>query len=154
MTQNDGPGIRVIPPLLYLAAFLIGYGLERLWPLTEVSWPWNAGAGVVLICLSVLMVSPAMVRFRRAATPFDVRKPATALVTDGPYRYSRNPGYLALTLLYLGGALLVESVWVLILLAPTLVVMTHAVIKKEEEHLEAQFGEAYRQYKVKIRRWL
>lgn len=154
MTQENGPQIRVIPPLVYLVAFLIGYGLEQLWPLTKVSWPWNTATGVILICLSVLMVSPAIVRFRRAATPFDVRKPATALVTDGPYRYSRNPGYLALTLLYLGGALLVESVWVLILLAPTLVVMTHAVIKKEEEHLEAQFGEAYCQYKVKVRRWL
>ena len=82
-----------------------------------------------------------------------MRKPATTLIKDGPYRYSRNPGYLALTLLYLGVVFLVESVWAGVLLIPVLVVMTYAVIKKEEAHLESVFGEEYRQYKSQVRRW-
>ncbi len=93
-------------------------------------------------------------RFKRAETPFDVRKPATTLVTDGPYRYTRNPGYLALTLLYLGVGFLLGSVYVVVLVTPAILVMNVAVVRKEEEHLEARFGEEYLHYKASVRRWL
>ena len=151
---GDGPGIRVIPPLLYVVGFVIGYGLEFVWPVVDGSWTWSEAGGIVLICLSFLLVGPAIWRFRRASTPFDVRKPATALIKDGPYQHSRNPGYLALTLFYLGVVFLVESVWACVLLIPILVIMTYAVIKKEEAHLENVFGEEYRLYKSQVRRWV
>ena len=151
---GDSPGIRVIPPLLYVGGFLIGYALEFVWPVVDGSWRWSDIGGIALICSSFFLIGPAIWRFRRASTPFDVRKPATALIKDGPYRYSRNPGYLALTLLYLGVVLLVESVWAGVVLIPVLVVMVHAVIRKEEAHLENVFGEEYRRYKAQVRRWV
>ena len=152
--HENTPGIRVLPPLLYLVGLMLGYGLETLWPVFDVRWQWTVGPAVVPICLSVLIVAPAITEFRRAATPFNVRKPATSLVTDGPNRYSRNPGYLALTLLYVGIAIVLGSVWVLLLIAPVLVVMNYEVVNKEERHLEVQFGEEYLRYKSKVRRWI
>ena len=151
---GDSPGIRVIPPLVYAIAFLIGYGLEHAWPLVDESWKWTSAGGIILACASFFLVVPAILLFRRASTPLDVRKPATTLITQGPYRYSRNPQYLALTLLYSGLALLTASAWVLVLLVPTLVVMTYGVVKKEEAYLERHFGDEYREYKSRVRRWL
>ncbi len=152
--SGDGPGIRVFPPVVYAVGFLIGYGVEQIWPIVEGSWKWTGIVGIILMGVSLVLVGPAIFKFRKASTPFDVRKPAAVLVTDGPYRYSRNPGYMALTLLYLGLTLLMESVWALVLLVPVLAVMTYGVVVKEEAHLERRFGDEYRAYKSQVRRWL
>ena len=152
--DENTPGIRVLPPLVYLAGLVVGYGLEILWPVFDVPWRWTVAFAVVPIALSVLLVAPTIARFRKAATPLDVRKPAVSLVTDGPYRYTRNPGYLALTLLYVGIAILLGSMWALVLVVPVLIVMNHEVVSKEEKHLEIQFGEAYLDYKSRVRRWI
>ncbi len=97
---------------------------------------------------------PVLRRFRRAGTPFDVRKPASALITEGPYRFSRNPSYVALTLLYLGIGILFNNGWILILVAPVFLVMDLWVVRREERHLEAKFGEEFLRYKAAVRRWL
>lgn len=152
--QQQTPGTRLIPPLVYAVALLIGLGIEQLLPLVSLPTTWRAGLAVVLIALSVLLVAPAVMRFRKADTPFDVRKPATTLITDGPYRYSRNPGYVALTLLYLGLGVLFSSGWVCVLVVPTVVIINVAVVRKEEQHLESRFGEDYLRYKSTVRRWL
>jgi protein-S-isoprenylcysteine O-methyltransferase Ste14 len=81
-------------------------------------------------------------------------KPTTALVTEGPFRYSRNPSYVALTLLYVGVALLINALWILLLVVPALVVLRYGVIAREEAYLTRKFGEAYRQYTTQVRRWL
>jgi protein-S-isoprenylcysteine O-methyltransferase Ste14 len=90
----------------------------------------------------------------RAHTPVDPTKPTTALVTEGPFRYSRNPIYVALTLLYLGGAFLVNALWILLLVVPALVVLRYGVIAREEAYLARKFGTAYHQYTAQVRRWL
>jgi protein-S-isoprenylcysteine O-methyltransferase Ste14 len=97
---------------------------------------------------------PVLMRFRRAGTPFDVRKRASALITDGPYRFSRNPSYVALTLLYVGLGVILNNAWVLLLVIPVLLVMHFGVVLREERHLEAVFGEEYVWYKLAVRRWL
>ena len=154
MSEEDKkPEIRIIPPIVYLIGLVIGFGFERLWPIIEMRSVLTIIIGIILILLSVLLIVPSILKFRIAATPFDIRKPATVLVTDGPYRYSRNPGYLALTLLYIGLALIIGSIWVVIMLAPVLVVIHYGVIKKEERHLLDQFGEEYIHYKKNVRRW-
>ena len=152
--KQQATGIRLIPPLVYIVPLLVGLVLEQILPAVILFGLWRLGPGIVLIVLSCFLVAPAVLRFRKAATPFDVRKAATALVTDGPYRYTRNPGYLALTLLYLGLGFLFSSVYVIVLVIPTVLVMDAAVVRKEEEHLEAQFGEEYLKYKATVRRWL
>ncbi len=152
--EQQTPGVRAKPPLVYAASLFIGLSLELLFPLVSIPWTWRAGPAVVLIALAGLLIAPTVMRFRKADTTFDVRKAATTLITDGPYRYSRNPGYLALTLLYLGLGVLLSSAWVCVLVVPTLLIINVAVVRKEEQHLESQFGEEYLRYKTAVRRWL
>ncbi|NQV80212.1 MAG: isoprenylcysteine carboxylmethyltransferase family protein, partial [Alphaproteobacteria bacterium] len=93
-------------------------------------------------------------RFRRAGTAVQPYKPSTTVVTDGVYRFSRNPIYLGLTAFYLGLAFAVNSGWAILLLPLVLVVMHYGVIAREERYLEGKFGAAYRDYKNRVRRWL
>ena len=80
--------------------------------------------------------------------------PSTTVVTTGLYRLSRNPIYLGLAALYLGLAFAANSGWAVILLLPILAVMRYGVIAREERYLEAKFGDDYRAYKARVRRWL
>jgi len=94
MSQSDPH-----PPVLYLA---VGIGLNSAWSLAPLLGRWGIIAGLILIILGTAIMPPVVARFRRAGTPFNPHKPACALITDGPYRFSRNPAYVALTLWYLG----------------------------------------------------
>ena len=89
----------------------------------------------------------------RARTNIDPYKPATALVTGGPYRFTRNPIYVAMTLLYVGAALSFRIIPALILLPIALLLLQFGVIRREERYLEAKFGDRYRQYRSRVRRW-
>ena len=153
MTDADKPGILVPPPFIYLAFFLVGLAIDLVSPAPFLTASVQYSAGAVFIPISGLIAIMAVREFRKAKTAFDVRKAANALVTSGPFRYSRNPGYVALTVLYLGAALMVDSVWILVMVLPALAVMQQAVIRREEWHLERRFGDEYRQYKETARRW-
>ncbi len=152
--EQQTPDIRLKPPLVYAVSLFIGLGIEQLLPLVSIPGTWRAGPAVVLIPWAGLLVVPTVMRFRKADTTLRVRKAATILITGGPYRYSRNPLYLALTLLYLGVGVLFSSAWVCVLVVPTLLIINVAVVRKEEQHLELQFGEEYLRYKTAVRRWL
>jgi len=146
--------LRVHPPVIYLAALILGIGLNHLRPLAPSPGRWGTAAGAVLIVAGLAIMPPVLVRFRRAGTAFNPHKPASALITDGPYRFSRNPAYVALTFWYLGAGLLLSNGWVLLLAIPVLLVMNRWVVPKEERRLEAKFGEQYLRYKSAVRRWL
>lgn len=152
-SEARGP-LLVPPPVIYVAALILGLAVDRLWPVSLLPAAWAYLTGALLIIASAAIVFPAFVRFRRAGTPFDVRKPASTLVTDGPYRFSRNPGYVSLTLVYLGVTLLLNNVTVLLMVVPALLVMDLWVVPREERHLEEQFGEQYLRYKQSVRRWI
>ena len=151
---SSGPGIRIPPPVIYVAALAIGFVLNYLWPLSPLSGSSRYVIGSVVPLVGGLIMPLVLRRFRRAGTTFDVRKPASALITEGPYRFSRNPSYVSLTLLYLGIGILLNNGWILILVAPVFLVMDLWVVRREERHLEAKFGEEYLRYKVAVRRWL
>jgi protein-S-isoprenylcysteine O-methyltransferase Ste14 len=150
----EGPGLRVHPPVVYLLALLIGVGLSLLWPIPVLPGWWGVVLGIVVIALGAAIMPAVVSRFRRAGTAFDPHKPASALVTDGPYRFSRNPAYVALTLWYLGIGLILNSAWVLLLVVPPVLVMNQWAIPREERHLETKFSQEYVQYKARVRRWL
>ena len=152
--MHEGPGLRVHPPVIYLAALLAGIGFNHLWPIRLLAGRWGAVIGAVLVVAGVAIMPPVLMRFRRADTPFNAHKAASALITDGPYRFSRNPAYVALTLWYLGLGFLLSNGWILLLAIPVLLVMDQWVIRREERHLETKFGEAYLRYKSRVRRWL
>ncbi len=150
-----GPGIRLPPPVIYLAALVTGIVLNSLWAISPLSGSWRYVLGSLLIGVAGLLITPVLRRFRRAGTPFsDFRKAASVLITDGPYRFSRNPSYVALTLLYLGVGVILNNGWIWLLAVPVLLVMDLGVVRKEERHLETKFGEDYLRYKAAVRRWL
>ena len=142
------------PPLVYLASILIGLGLHWAVPLPMTAGRWRALWGAALIASSFLLFGYAVKLFRAAGTPVPARKPTTAIVTTGPYRFTRNPIYLAFSLLQLGLALLVGSWWLLATLVLAFALMHWIVVPREERYLEARFGHEYRRYKASVRRWL
>ncbi len=150
----EGPGLRVHPPVVYLLALLVGMGLNFLWPIAVLPRWWGVGLGALVIAFGAAIMPSVVSRFRQAGTAFDPHKPASALITDGPYRFSRNPAYVALTLWYLGLGLAINSAWVLLLAVPPVFVMDRWAIPREERHLEEKFGQEYVRYKMGVRRWL
>ena len=152
--QPDKPGVVTLPPLIYLAFFALGLVLDQFWPLALLTDVLQYVLGSAAVALSMGMAIWTIRHFRRAGTAFDVRRPTSALITDGPFRFSRNPGYLALTFLYAGLAIVIDNLWVVALLVPTLVVMHYGVITREERYLERKFGEEYLGYRASVRRWL
>lgn len=95
-----------------------------------------------------------MLHFRRAKTSMVPMKPTTALVTSGPYRLTRNPMYLGMAVLYVALALALGVIWALAVLPFVIFAVDRLVIAREEPYLERKFGEQYRQYKGRVRRWV
>jgi protein-S-isoprenylcysteine O-methyltransferase Ste14 len=144
----------VRPPLVYLGSILLGLLLHFAWPLPLVRHPVGApiGAGVVLMAVGLFIA--AVRTFRAAGTPVPGNRPTTTIVRKGPYRFSRNPIYLAFSALQVGIALWVGSLWLLVTLVPALALMSFWVIPREERYLEARFPSEYLPYKSSVRRWL
>jgi protein-S-isoprenylcysteine O-methyltransferase Ste14 len=149
----EGPGLPIHPPVVYLLALLIGIGLNLLWPISLLPRWWGVGIGALAIALGAAIMPSVVSRFRRAGTAFDPHKPASALVTDGPYRFSRNPAYVALTLWYLGLGFVFNNAWILLLAIPPVLIMDRWAIPREERHLEEKFGQEYVRYRTRVRRW-
>ena len=152
----DTSGIRVLPPLIYAGLFLLGYAVHRFVPLRLWGDPPPVArlVGWGLVAAGALLAASAVMLFRRAGTTPNPTRPTTALVLHGPYRFTRNPMYVGLALCYVGTALLVNSMWPLILLPALMVLVQRWVIAPEEAYLERKFGAEYRSYRTQVRRWL
>jgi protein-S-isoprenylcysteine O-methyltransferase Ste14 len=144
----------VRPPLVYLASILLGLLLHFLWPLPLVRHAVGAPIGVAVVVMAVGLFIAAVRTFRVAGTPVPGNQPTTAIVRTGPYRFSRNPIYVAFSALQVGIALWVGSLWLLVTLIPALMLMSLWVIPREERYLEARFPSEYLSYKASVRRWL
>ena len=154
MTQRDNPGVIVFPPLLYGIAFVVVLALRWFWPVpifdhTIALWP-----GIALIVLAIGIALWGRRVLLAVGTNVNPSLPTTAIVTSGPFRFSRNPLYIALMFLYLGLTLAVNTWWGIVVLVPLLILMHRGVILREERYLEAKFGQSYRQYCSKVRRYL
>jgi len=150
-------GVLTRPPVLYLACLILGLVLDHVlplpFPLPQTFWArWMAGGG--LIVLGVAIAAAGIGNFSRAATPVPSNQPVRALVTSGIHGHSRNPIYVGLFLLYAGIGVAARSPWVLILTLPLAVTLRYGVVAREEAYLERRFGDAYRDYKARVRRWV
>ncbi|HET9768864.1 MAG TPA: isoprenylcysteine carboxylmethyltransferase family protein [Thermoanaerobaculia bacterium] len=144
----------VRPPLVYLAAILIGVGLDLVRPLRWLPAELAVWVGAPLVMVSLALFVASTRRFKRAGTPVPGNEPTTAIVQSGPYRFSRNPIYLAFSVLVLGIACWLNSIWLLGTLAAAVLLMSVVVIPREERYLAHRFDPEYLQYKARVRRWL
>jgi protein-S-isoprenylcysteine O-methyltransferase Ste14 len=152
---TDSPGVRVPPPFWYAGAVLVGALLDRAWPLPLGVRPaWRSPLALLCAAAWFGLMAGGMSRFLRARTTILPMRPASALVTSGPYRFTRNPMYLGLALLTLGFALFFNTWWIVVLLVPALIVVDRAVIAREEAYLRRRFGGEYEAYRRRVRRWL
>ena len=142
------------PPLVYLGAIALGLLLHFAWPVRLVSRAVSGPLGGTAVLVAVALFLSAVRTFRTAGTPVPGNRPTTTIVRTGPYRYSRNPIYLSFSLLQLGVACWVNSLWLLVTLMPAVALMSFVVIPREEQYLETRFPADYLPYKASVRRWL
>ena len=151
---RDRAGVIAPPPLIYLGFILAGLALEYVWPEPLLAEGLQYGLGAGLIALAFLIAIPAFVQFSRAKTHVDPYKPVTAIIRQGPFRWTRNPLYLGMVIVQLGVAATVDGLWIAVLVIPTILVINIGVIAREERYLERKFGEEYLAYKAAVRRWV
>ncbi len=153
---NDTSGVRFPPPFIAAGVFVVAYAVHRFAPLPLAPVPGATQriVGWGLVAVAVLVSASAVFLFRRAGTTPNPTRPTTALVVRGPYRFTRNPMYVGFALLYIGVTLLVNSTWPFVFFPVMITLLDRLVIAREEAYLEEKFGDAYRSYKARVRRWI
>ena len=154
--QADHAGIRVPPPLIFLGLVVIGPLLDRFLGLAplNIARPVQIVLVLVLVASGLAVVLAAMRRFARAGTRVEPWAPSSAIVSDGIYRFTRNPMYVGMALVMLGLALIIGSPASLVMVIVALLIVDRFVIRREEAYLEAKFGADYLDYRTRVRRWL
>jgi protein-S-isoprenylcysteine O-methyltransferase Ste14 len=150
---TDTPRVRFPPPLVFALAVLGGWWLDRRSP-----WPIDGGIGRAVAAWALFgvflyLISNAARHFIRNRTSILPMRAASALVLDGPYRFTRNPMYLGMALLTIAFALWLNTWWILALLVPALLIINRCVIAREEAYLRRRFGAEYDAYMKRVRRW-
>lgn len=157
MSDASGPGVRVPPPLFFVGGWIAAWLLSRWKPLAidgaGASGP-QVAVGTALVAAGLVLMGWALVTFRRARTPIIPMFPARLVVDRGPFGLTRNPMYLGLTMGYVGLAAVLNQSWPIVLLPVVLIALTKLVIAREEAHLTAAFGDEYRRYSARVRRWM
>jgi protein-S-isoprenylcysteine O-methyltransferase Ste14 len=144
----------VRPPLVYLISLISGVVIQLATPLPFLPGTLAVPLGAPLVGVAIALFAYSVATFWAAGTPVPARKPTTKIVRAGPYRFSRNPIYLAFSLLQLGIAMWANSVWLLATLLGAVALMHYFVMRREEEYLARRFGAQYLDYKASVRRWL
>lgn len=150
----DNPQVIAFPPALYAGTLLAGLVIHFFFPIYFLPRLTATILGVAVILIAAFIAISAIITMRRADTAVNPGLPTTAIVSTGIFCLSRNPIYVAFTLLYLGIALLFNASVPVLLLPPLLIVVQTGIIKREESYLERKFGDEYLRYKARVRRWL
>src|SRR5439155_17035512 len=154
--EPDSAGVRFPPPFVYLGALLLGLSAERFVTLHSfgIDWRLLVATGALLFVAGAAMMLAAAGLFRRLGTNVPPSQPTTLIATTGPYRWTRNPMYLGMALIYAGLAIGLDGPVAFALLPLVLIAIQTQEIAREERYLEAKFGDDYGRYKAKVRRWL
>jgi len=153
-TTPDHADVRILPPLLLLGCVGLGLALQWLLPLRLGGGGARLALGLALIAASVAAGGWTLTWMRRTHQDPDPRKPSPELILGGPFRWSRNPIYVGMALLQAGIGVAAGNAWLLLLLAPLMLILQRNVIEREEEYLGHKFGDAYAAYRASVRRWL
>jgi protein-S-isoprenylcysteine O-methyltransferase Ste14 len=152
---TDTANVRIRPPIAWTVAVLAGLALNWLLPLPFVPAAVPAGwLGATVFALALALFAWAIATIARAGSNVPTNLPTTTIVDTGPYRFTRNPIYLGMALGLIGLAIALNSLWLLLTLVPFVLVIRYAVIAHEEAYLQRKFGDVYRRYSVRVRRWL
>jgi len=156
--DKHAAAVRIFPPGVPLATVLAGVGMDRIWTIKADSMlpsPERWWIGGIIVAGAILGLGLwSVVLFRRSGQNESPWKPSPALVARGPYRITRNPMYLQMVLVCIGLAVILANVWILLLTPLCAWLLQRFAILPEEAYLEARFGDAYRDYKRRVRRWL
>ncbi|HKR08706.1 MAG TPA: isoprenylcysteine carboxylmethyltransferase family protein [Gemmatimonadaceae bacterium] len=149
--------LRIPVPWVFVLTYLIGVVIESIAPI-RTTQRLNANVtlalGAVVFLIGAIIAGWGLVTFRRARTTTVPGRTSAQLVTWGPYRFTRNPMYVGLTIAYLGETLILRQIWPLVLLPLTLAYVNWVVIPLEQGKLSEGFGEEYARYQARVRRWL
>jgi protein-S-isoprenylcysteine O-methyltransferase Ste14 len=147
--------VLIRPPLAWALAVLAGLVLDWLAPLPFLPDTWPAGLlGAVVFVLALVLAISAIDTMTRAGTNVPTNRPTTAIVEGGPYRFTRNPIYMGMFGGLIGLGIAFDNPWLLAMLVPFALVIRYGVVAREEAYLERTFGDAYRGYRLRVRRWL
>ena len=152
--ERDDPGIKVPPPLIYLLPLVLGLVLDTRARVPFLPRGVARALGWPLVGGGAALNGWFLRTIREADVPIRTDRPVPRLTTEGPFRHSRNPSYLALAMIYAGIAALRNSLWAALLLPLVVYVIRREVIGREERYLERAFGEEYLAYKARVRRWV
>ena len=149
------PIIGVPPPLIALLLLGVGLAVHSMFPAHIFPGPWiQFVAGAPFILLGLFVASTALQTLKGAGTDDRFARPTIVIVEQGPYARSRNPMYLAVILIFLGVAFALNGLWVLAMIPALFLYFNFGVIPYEERYLERRFGDQYRSYKSRVRRWI
>ena len=152
---KDGADVVILPPLLFVILIGLGEFLHAMAPLAFASrFGPRVAIGAVVMAAGVPLMLGAFSLFKRTGQDANPRTATPSITRDGPYRFTRNPMYIAGGLLQLGLGIVRGNGWIVLLLIPGFLVMSYGVILREEAYLERKFGEDYLAYKRSVRRWL
>lgn len=150
--KRDAPDVIMLPPMLFVIFVCAGAAIGWAIPIEfSRTWGW---AGLILLSLAFLIDEWALRLFKNAETNVAPNQPANTIVSDGPFKYSRNPMYVSFLLLYAGISFLTGKAGMLLLILPLFYMLDQKVIKPEEKYLTQKFGDTYLDYKAKVRRWI
>jgi protein-S-isoprenylcysteine O-methyltransferase Ste14 len=152
---EDHPKIVGFPPLLWLIGATVSALVHFfVFSIPILAEPFALILGIVCMLIGPLLAVPALLSMRAAGTHANPAKPALLIVRGGPYRFTRNPMYLALCLVQVGIGFLLNDWITLLFVVPLALVLHFGVILPEEKYLEAKFGEQYLALKREVRRWI
>jgi len=153
---KDSAAIRIPPPLFFFVCLGFGFLLEYFLPIHPISLSLipRVIVGCIFVLISGYFAASAFVVLIKNKTSFDTSKSTTKIVTDGSFRFSRNPLYLSLLLLLFGIAVLMFSIWLFFTIPILYILFLFKAVKPEESYLSQKFGEEYLEYSAKVRRWV
>lgn len=151
----DTANVIVRPPLAWALAVVIGFALDWIAPLPFVPVALPAGwLGGAVFALAFALAAWAIATITRAGSNVPTNRPTTTIVIAGPYRFTRNPIYVGMMVGQLGLAIAFDSLWLLVTLVPFALVLRYGVVAREEVYLERKFGDDYRRFRERVRRWV
>lgn len=154
--EHDSPGVNIMPPAVFYACLILGGILEYSFPFDfpVLSKPAHIVLGLVIGGFGFAFMMAAHGKFKRIGTNIPTNLPAVTFVVDGAYNFSRNPMYVGGSVFFLGIGLAIGSLWMLAAYLPLGLYLALYVVPKEEAYMERVFGDEYRTYCSRVKRWI